>query len=134
MHVQMAVADVAERNGPAEGFHVQVGIADVSDFHRTGSGFQHYISAQSLRPQSPVGGPQTDEGGSRNQHAVIHQVGPRAAGTGAKFDPVPMLLVYQADRDGMGYRLNHYLAVPRRFDRDRTVVVGDRNHSSGSDR
>ena len=44
-----------------------------------------------------------------------------------------MLLVHQAHRIGMRYGLDHNLPASRRLDRDRTIIVGDRNNCPGPD-
>ena len=76
---------------------MQVGVADVGHFHRAGSGFENDIATQSLGANCPIGGSQAYEGGGRDQHRVVNQVGSRAAGNRAKLNTVAVLLVHQAD-------------------------------------
>src|ERR1700757_5166582 len=121
------MANVRQADRAAECFYVDVGISSVRYLCRRGRSFEHSITSQTLCVKRSIERLQDDGRCGGRQDAVFREISARSSRLRPKLDASPMLLVNKAHSVGVGNDRDYNLIISRWLDRDRPVVVGDRD-------
>src|ERR1700756_4918518 len=121
------MANVRQAGRAAESFYVDVGTSSVRYLCSRCRSFEHSITSQTLCEKRAIERLQDDGGSGGRQDAVFRKIYARSLGLRPKLNASSMLLVNKAHFVGVGDHRNYNLISSRWPNRDRPVVVGDRN-------